>query len=128
MIPVNMGEDWRICTGVNHSFPPEKPNEWLTGTRESIRKTNGTGALVRINAIPPTPSTMNTVTVQNTVQLHSTTNSTTRPGRRVGLRLAADQPHTTPVAPLRKALGHRTAARDGPTRAARDHQTRYARY
>ena len=21
-----------------HSFPPEKPNEWLTGTRESIRK------------------------------------------------------------------------------------------
>mgnify|MGYP005778168285 CR=1 FL=1 len=44
MIPVNMGEDWRIRTGVNLSFPPEKPSKWLTGTRESIRKTNDTGA------------------------------------------------------------------------------------
>ena len=33
---------------------------------------------------------------------------TTRPGRRVGLRLAADQPHTAPVSPLHMALGHRT--------------------
>ena len=56
MIPVNMGEDWRICTGVNHSFPPEKPNEWLTGTRESIRKTNDTDTPF-CTPMPPTDMT-----------------------------------------------------------------------